>query len=101
MTHTPQRSSPEHRVVCPTCGGSGTLRLGDQSFRTCLDCLGQGSLPALAAAETTAVLATPAVLAAPAVLATPAAVTAPAAVLAGGRPARATELRNAGISAAR
>jgi hypothetical protein len=95
MTHTPQRSSPEHRVVCPTCGGSGTLRLGDQSFRTCLDCLGQGSLPALAAAETTAVLA------APAVLATPAAVTAPAAVLAGGRPARATELRNAGISAAR
>jgi len=95
MTHTPQRSSPEHRVVCPTCGGSGTLRLGDQSFRTCLDCLGQGSLPALAAAETTAVLATPAVLAAPA------AVTAPAAVLAGGRPARATELRNAGISAAR
>ena len=95
MTHTPQRSSPEHRVVCPTCGGSGTLRLGDQSFRTCLDCLGQGSLPALAAAETTAVLATPAVLV------TPAAVTAPAAVLAGGRPARATELRNAGISAAR
>jgi DnaJ-class molecular chaperone len=89
MTHTPQRSSPEHRVVCPTCGGSGTLRLGDQSFRTCLDCLGQGSLPALAAAETTAVLVTPA------------AVTAPAAVLAGGRPARATELRNAGISAAR
>ena len=95
MTHTPQRSSPEHRVVCPTCGGSGTLRLGDQSFRTCLDCLGQGSLPALAAAETTAVLA------APAVLVTPPAVTAPTAVLAGGRPARATELRNAGISAAR
>ncbi len=101
MTHTPQRSSPEHRVVCPTCGGSGTLRLGDQSFRTCLDCLGQGSLPALAAAETTAVLAAPAVLATPAVLVTPPAVTAPTAVLAGGRPARATELRNAGISAAR
>lgn len=32
------------------------LRLGDQSFRTCLDCLGQGRLPSLAAATTTAAL---------------------------------------------
>ena len=77
MTHAPQRSSPQERVVCSTCGGSGTLRLGDQSFRTCLDCLGQGSLPALAAAETTA------------------------AVLGSNRAAREPQLRNAEISAAR
>ena len=32
---------------CPRCGGSGMLRLDDQRFRTCLDCLGQGQLPAL------------------------------------------------------
>ncbi|MEB3184142.1 MAG: hypothetical protein VKN15_07105 [Cyanobacteriota bacterium] len=32
--------------LCPHCGGSGTLRLGDRKFRTCLDCLGQGQLPA-------------------------------------------------------
>jgi len=30
--------------ICPHCGGSGTLRHGDQLFRTCLDCLGQGRL---------------------------------------------------------
>lgn len=30
---------------CPRCGGSGVLRLSDQKFRTCLDCLGQGRLP--------------------------------------------------------
>ncbi|CAK6699209.1 hypothetical protein [Synechococcus sp. CBW1107] len=29
---------------CSHCGGSGVLRLGGHSFRTCLDCLGQGSL---------------------------------------------------------
>ena len=29
----------------PRCGGSGVLRLCDQKFRTCLDCLGQGRLP--------------------------------------------------------
>ncbi|MCP9799617.1 hypothetical protein [Synechococcus sp. RedBA-s] len=29
---------------CSHCGGSGVLRLGGRSFRTCLDCLGQGSL---------------------------------------------------------
>lgn len=32
-------------LTCPQCGGSGTLRMGDQQFRTCLDCLGQGQLP--------------------------------------------------------
>ena len=31
--------------TCPHCGGSGTLRIGDQQFRTCLECLGQGQLP--------------------------------------------------------
>jgi len=30
--------------ACPRCGGSGTLRHGDQRYRTCLDCLGQGLL---------------------------------------------------------
>jgi|GEM_PF-1172112 len=30
--------------TCPRCGGSGTLRHGDQRYRTCLDCLGQGLL---------------------------------------------------------
>jgi DnaJ-class molecular chaperone len=42
------------REVCPSCGGSGMLRLGDQRFRTCLDCLGQGHVPAVAAATTVA-----------------------------------------------
>ena len=28
--------------VCSHCGGSGRLRINDDSFRTCLDCLGQG-----------------------------------------------------------
>jgi DnaJ-class molecular chaperone len=46
--------SPQATIVCPRCGGSGTLRLGDQSYRTCLDCLGQGKLPQAAAATTTA-----------------------------------------------
>ena len=31
-------------VICRRCGGSGTLRMGDQQYRTCLDCLGQGRL---------------------------------------------------------
>ena len=39
--------------VCQRCGGSGMLRLGDQSFRTCLECLGQGRLNGLTAATTT------------------------------------------------
>ena len=41
-------------AVCARCGGSGMLRLGDQSFRTCLDCLGQGRLKPLRPATTTA-----------------------------------------------
>jgi hypothetical protein len=35
-----------HAVICRRCGGSGTLRMGDQQYRTCLDCLGQGRLSA-------------------------------------------------------
>lgn len=34
-----QRTTP-----CFHCGGSGMLRLGDQRYRTCLDCLGRGQL---------------------------------------------------------
>lgn len=89
MTNAPQRSCSDQRVVCPTCGGSGTLRLGDQSFRTCLDCLGQGSLPVLEAAKTTVAVRNAA------------AVSTEAALLAGGHPAGESRLRNAGISAAR
>ena len=31
-------------ITCPHCGGSGILRMGEQQFRTCLNCLGQGQL---------------------------------------------------------
>jgi hypothetical protein len=31
--------------VCPACGGSGLLRLGEQHYRTCLACLAQGTRP--------------------------------------------------------
>ncbi len=34
---------------CPTCGGSGVLRLSAMGFRTCLDCAGQGMLPVVPA----------------------------------------------------
>ena len=30
--------------ACSHCGGSGILRTGNQRFRTCLECLGQGRL---------------------------------------------------------
>jgi len=30
--------------ICPVCGGSGIQRISHLRFRTCLDCLGQGSL---------------------------------------------------------
>jgi DnaJ-class molecular chaperone len=40
--------------VCNHCGGSGILRLDEQRFRTCLDCLGQGRRVRCAAATTTA-----------------------------------------------
>lgn len=31
---------------CPSCGGSGVLRTDRSGHRTCLDCVGQGVLPA-------------------------------------------------------
>lgn len=31
--------------ICPSCGGSGVLRTDASGYRTCLDCVGQGSLP--------------------------------------------------------
>ena len=37
-------SAQKATMRCSHCGGSGVLRLGGCSFRTCLDCLGQGSL---------------------------------------------------------
>ena len=37
----------DHGRPCPHCGGSGTLRLADQRYRTCLDCLGRGRLVAI------------------------------------------------------
>ncbi|WP_043368750.1 hypothetical protein [Cyanobium sp. PCC 7001] len=39
--HAPRRAERS----CSHCGGSGILRLDDQRFRTCLECLGQGRLP--------------------------------------------------------
>jgi hypothetical protein len=38
-------------LTCPHCGGSGILRMGDQQFRTCLDCLGQGQLATMVQQE--------------------------------------------------
>ncbi len=31
-------------AICPNCGGSGIQRISHLRFRTCLDCLGQGSV---------------------------------------------------------
>ncbi len=39
---------------CHQCGGSGMLRLSDQRYRTCLECLGQGKVAPLSGAITTA-----------------------------------------------
>jgi hypothetical protein len=33
------------KSICPACGGSGLLRLGEQHYRTCLACLAQGTRP--------------------------------------------------------
>lgn len=38
------QASQAQTCRCPQCGGSGMLRLGDQRYRTCLDCLGQGQV---------------------------------------------------------
>jgi hypothetical protein len=51
MTTIPVHAPPTSPTLettgqtCRRCGGSGILRMGDQQFRTCLDCLGQGQLP--------------------------------------------------------
>jgi DnaJ-class molecular chaperone len=52
-----QRSSHANSCRCQQCGGSGMLRLDDQRYRTCLDCLGQGKvLQAMAATTVAAIL---------------------------------------------
>ena len=52
-----QRSSNANSSRCQQCGGSGMLRLDDQRFRTCLDCLGQGKvLQAMGATTVAAIL---------------------------------------------
>lgn len=38
-------TSASGATICSRCGGSGRLRINDDSFRTCLDCLGQGVMP--------------------------------------------------------
>jgi hypothetical protein len=58
MSLTPAHSPPASRPAaapipvqagrpCPHCGGSGSLRLADQRYRTCLECLGSGRLVAI------------------------------------------------------
>jgi hypothetical protein len=59
VTHQHNHPNPSQthnalQEVCSCCGGSGKLRLGEQRFRTCLNCLGQGRLPAVPAATTVA-----------------------------------------------
>ena len=39
---------------CAQCGGGGILRLSDQRYRTCLECLGQGKVSPLSVTITTA-----------------------------------------------
>ena len=52
-----QRSSNANSSRCQQCGGSGMLRLDDQRYRTCLDCLGQGKvLQAMGATTVAAIL---------------------------------------------
>ena len=52
-----QRSNHANSCRCQQCGGSGMLRLDDQRYRTCLDCLGQGKvLQAIGATTVAAIL---------------------------------------------
>jgi DnaJ-class molecular chaperone len=37
--------------ACPSCGGSGVLRTDGASYRTCLECVGQGVLPQFEASD--------------------------------------------------
>jgi hypothetical protein len=43
--HPHQRAQSEAEKPCQHCGGSGILRKNSESYRTCLTCLGQGTLP--------------------------------------------------------
>jgi len=47
--HSPPLAAPlvDASRPCPHCGGSGNLRLADQRYRTCLECLGRGRLVAI------------------------------------------------------
>jgi len=38
------KGQPRSGDSCLSCGGSGVLRTDASGYRTCLDCLGQGSL---------------------------------------------------------
>ena len=41
-------SSPAKQIkqhTCTACGGSGMLRQGSDSYRTCLVCMGVGTIP--------------------------------------------------------
>ena len=51
-----QRSSHANYCRCHQCGGSGMLRLDDQRYRTCLDCLGQGKVLQAMGATTVATI---------------------------------------------
>ncbi len=52
-----QRSNHANSCRCQQCGGSGMLRMDDQRYRTCLDCLGQGKvLQAMGATTVAAIL---------------------------------------------
>jgi len=51
-----QRSSHANSCRCQQCGGSGMLRLDDQRYRTCLDCLGQGKVLQAVGATTVAAI---------------------------------------------
>ena len=57
--------SPPNDDVCSRCGGSGRLRINDDSFRTCLDCLGRGVQQSFAGQSSLAEWITPAALRSP------------------------------------
>ena len=44
-TRDSDRTSLQASDSCRSCGGSGVLRTNGVSYRTCLDCLGQGVPP--------------------------------------------------------
>jgi len=37
-------SAAWHSAACPACGGSGILRLAQRGHRTCLNCVGSGTV---------------------------------------------------------